>query len=181
MANLAGTITPPEVDGGPEVTSADSVLLAPPPTVTPLIVTDVGSPISSVAGLAEPAGAAGGGTFGRTTCPLTFCPFCPPPAARPTVASFFERGGGCGGLMMGGNGRFAGWVLPNCCGLAGADLAELVVLRKVGRFFICTLDNGQWRPENLGSLGDGIVGRAGTLGMLGKLGRLGRSHSLSLT
>ena len=71
MAGVAGTIKLPAVtdgltDGGPEIDPpADvqllEVLTSFSMTLTPFIVTEVGSPISRVA--AE-VGAAGGGTFG---------------------------------------------------------------------------------------------------------------------
>ena len=54
-------------------------------TVTPLMVTEVGSPISKVA-----EGTAGGGILGR--------------AMGPTLTGLFDLGGGCGGLA--GNGLF---------------------------------------------------------------------------
>ena len=68
MAGLAGTKTP-----------GCSFLV----TVTPLMVTEVGSPISSVL-----TGTAGGGTFGLVT--------------GPTLTGLFDLGGGCGGRA--GNG-----------------------------------------------------------------------------
>ena len=72
MAGVAGTMKLPAVtdgvmDGGPEaVTSAPASLST---TLTPLMVTEVGSPISKVVTLPPDSpevgvGAAGGGTFG---------------------------------------------------------------------------------------------------------------------
>ena len=75
MAGVAGTIKLPAVtdgviDGGPEeaVTSAPASPVS--TTLTPLMVTEVGSPISKVVAPLTPdgpevgVGAAGGGTFG---------------------------------------------------------------------------------------------------------------------
>ena len=74
MAGVAGTMKLPAVtdgviDGGPDeaVTSQAPASLS--MTLTPLMVTEVGSPISIVAGPPpngpnESVGAAGGGTFG---------------------------------------------------------------------------------------------------------------------
>ena len=120
-------------------------------TVTPLMVTEVGSPISKVA-----EGTAGGGILGR--------------AMGPTLTGLFDLGGGCGGRA--GNGLF--WT--SIFGLPALGLVPIAAsffLRKTGRFLIWTLDRGQLIADKLSFLGifgiDGIEGMDGIDGIEGML------------
>ena len=101
MAGVAGTMKlPADIDGGPDevVEALTTPFVAASPfsmTLTPLMVTEVGSPISKVA---VEVGTAGGGTFGLCG-PFDEGDFVPFTVPR---ESFLILGGGCGGLAGSG-------------------------------------------------------------------------------